>query len=122
MVRCNQNPGKWKLYQYNDFLGNFDFVVIAHNGKCADKLMSTAGKLNDITCISWMAGNTPYLSCFILFICISLFPFSFLYFITDVPRIHNLLKVNFGDTLPPVNRMRKMQLCSLWVTGKWCSR
>lgn len=43
MVRCNQNPEKWKLYQYNDFLGTFDFVIIAHNGKCADKLMSTAG-------------------------------------------------------------------------------
>jgi hypothetical protein len=28
------------------------------------------------------------------------------------------LKVNFGDTLPPLNRMRKMQLCSLWVSGE----
>lgn len=58
MVRCNQNPGKWKLYQYNDFLGNFDFVIIAHNGKCADKLMSTAGKkLHNIICVSWMADS-----------------------------------------------------------------
>jgi hypothetical protein len=43
MERCKQNPEKWKLYHYNEFLGYFDVVVIAHNGKCADKLMSTAG-------------------------------------------------------------------------------
>jgi hypothetical protein len=43
MERCAQNPEKWKLYHYNEFLGYFDVVVIAHNGKCADKLMSTAG-------------------------------------------------------------------------------
>ena len=44
------NPGKWKLYQYNDFLGFFDVVVIAHNGKCADKLLSTAGTVQERTC------------------------------------------------------------------------
>jgi hypothetical protein len=43
MEKCPVNPDKWKLYQYNEFLGYFDAVVIAHNGKCADRLMSTAG-------------------------------------------------------------------------------
>ena len=30
---------KWRVDKY----GYFDYLVIAHNGKCADKLMSTAG-------------------------------------------------------------------------------
>lgn len=40
MERCDE---KWRLYNYSDFLGSFDIVIIAHNGKCADKLISTAG-------------------------------------------------------------------------------
>lgn len=67
---------KWDLYEHKKFLGNFDAVVIAHNGKCADRLISTAG----------------------------------------VPKVHNILRVNFGPSLPPSQKKsRKMQLCSLWV-------
>lgn len=43
MERCNVNPKKWKLYEYSNFLGDYDIVVIAHNGKCADRLLSTSG-------------------------------------------------------------------------------
>ncbi|GIL89031.1 hypothetical protein Vretifemale_16879 [Volvox reticuliferus] len=36
--------GQWDLYGAGGrHLGTFDYVVIAHNGKCADQLMSTAG-------------------------------------------------------------------------------
>jgi hypothetical protein len=49
MEKCPVNPDKWKLYQYNEFLGYFDAVVIAHNGKCADRLISTTG---DLRCLS----------------------------------------------------------------------
>jgi hypothetical protein len=73
MERCEVTQNKWKLFEYDKFLGFFDAVVIAHNGKCADRLLSTA----------------------------------------DVPRIHNLLRVNFGPKLPAPQQMRKMQLCSL---------
>lgn len=62
----------WKVHNED-----FDAVVIAHNGKCADKLLSTASN--------------------------------------SAPRVHNLLKVNFGPTLPNASSMRKMQLCSLYV-------
>ena len=75
MERCADQT--WKLYHYDAFLGTFDAVVIAHNGKCADRLVSTA----------------------------------------NVPRIHELLKVFFGPSLTAtaLPRMRRMQLCSLWV-------
>ena len=33
----------------------------------------------------------------------------------NVPRIHALLRTVFGDTVGAVERMRRMQLCSLWV-------
>ena len=46
MERCKVNPKKWKLYEYNNFLGDYDIVVIAHNGKCADRLLSTSGTVN----------------------------------------------------------------------------
>jgi predicted NAD/FAD-dependent oxidoreductase len=36
-----QQNNKWKLMQFNEDLGEFDVVVIAHNGKCADRLIST---------------------------------------------------------------------------------
>ena len=48
MEKCEVNPDKWKLYQYNEFLGYFDAVVIAHNGKCADRLLSTTGDLTGV--------------------------------------------------------------------------
>ncbi|GIL53308.1 hypothetical protein Vafri_8937 [Volvox africanus] len=36
--------GQWDLYGAGGrHLGTFDYVVIAHNGKCADQLMATAG-------------------------------------------------------------------------------
>lgn len=35
--------GHWELFEYQKPLGKFDFIVIAHNGKCADRLLSTAG-------------------------------------------------------------------------------
>lgn len=38
-----QGNGKWVLKNFNKQLGVYDAVVIAHNGKCADKLMSTSG-------------------------------------------------------------------------------
>lgn len=43
MEKCKVNPDKWKIYQYDELLGSFDAVVIAHNGKCADRLLSTTG-------------------------------------------------------------------------------
>jgi hypothetical protein len=72
MERCKQNPEKWKLYHYNEFLGYFDVVVIAHNGKCADKLMSTAGMfdlrlseihihINDTCIVRFMSFRNTYI-------------------------------------------------------------
>lgn len=43
MERNKSNSQKWGLFQYSEFLGYYDVVVIAHNGKCADRLLSTAG-------------------------------------------------------------------------------
>lgn len=43
-----QPSGKWKLMSYRDDLGEFDVVVIAHNGKCADRLISTAPSCSKI--------------------------------------------------------------------------
>lgn len=34
---------KWILRQYKKYLGEFDYIIIAHNGKCADRLMSKSG-------------------------------------------------------------------------------
>lgn len=44
MERNKSNSQKWGLFQYSEFLGYYDVVVIAHNGKCADRLLSTAGR------------------------------------------------------------------------------
>jgi hypothetical protein len=43
MERNKSHAQKWGLFQYSEFLGYYDVVVIAHNGKCADRLLSTAG-------------------------------------------------------------------------------
>lgn len=43
MERKKSNSQQWGLFQYSEFLGYYDVVVIAHNGKCADRLLSTAG-------------------------------------------------------------------------------
>jgi len=42
---CNLK-GKWKLMSYKEDLGEFDIVIIAHNGKCADRLISTSNSTN----------------------------------------------------------------------------
>lgn len=55
MEKCKVNPDKWKLYQYDELLGSFDAVVIAHNGKCADRLLSTTG--DPISSISKVTRN-----------------------------------------------------------------
>ena len=74
--RMERTPtGRWKLFKYSTYLGEYDFVIISHNGKCADKLLSS----------------------------------------TDLSRIHNILKVNFGPVLANPSDMKKLQLCSLWV-------
>jgi predicted NAD/FAD-dependent oxidoreductase len=39
-VRYQKNTGKWKLQANGKPLGIFDQLVIAHNGKCADRIMS----------------------------------------------------------------------------------
>lgn len=65
--------GTWTLRSHGKSLGRFDAVVVAHNGKCADRLMSTSG----------------------------------------AARIHALLKVSFGPSLPA--NARRMQLCSLFA-------
>jgi len=43
-IQRDKESRGWNLWHYNDFLGCFDYIVIAHNGKCAARLMSTAGK------------------------------------------------------------------------------
>jgi hypothetical protein len=35
--------GAWQLHDGRKSLGSFTYIVIAHNGKCADRLMSKAG-------------------------------------------------------------------------------
>ena len=45
-VRYQKESGKWKLQAKGETLGIFDRIVIAHNGKCADRIMSkTPSKL-----------------------------------------------------------------------------
>jgi predicted NAD/FAD-dependent oxidoreductase len=39
-VRYQKDTGKWKLQANGKSLGIFDQLVIAHNGKCADRIMS----------------------------------------------------------------------------------
>lgn len=39
-VRYQKESGKWKLQAKGETLGIFDNCVIAHNGKCADRIMS----------------------------------------------------------------------------------
>lgn len=39
-VRYQKNTGKWKLQANGQSFGIFDKLVIAHNGKCADRIMS----------------------------------------------------------------------------------
>eukprot|EP00977_Amphora_coffeiformis_P021308 scaffold9178_cov176-Amphora_coffeaeformis.AAC.4 len=39
-VRYQQKTGQWKVQAQGKTLGYFDKLVIAHNGKCADRLMS----------------------------------------------------------------------------------
>jgi predicted NAD/FAD-dependent oxidoreductase len=40
---AQQVGNRWRLWHYKEQLGDFDYIVIAHNGKCAARLMSTAG-------------------------------------------------------------------------------
>lgn len=41
---------KWKLFNNDKEVGTFDYVVIAHNGKCADRLMAS-GNQSFLLCI-----------------------------------------------------------------------
>jgi hypothetical protein len=37
-ARINRDGG-WRLWHYQDLIGDFDYVVVSHNGKCAARLM-----------------------------------------------------------------------------------
>jgi predicted NAD/FAD-dependent oxidoreductase len=39
-VRYQKNTGKWKLQADGETLGYYDQLILAHNGKCADRIMS----------------------------------------------------------------------------------
>jgi len=39
-VRYQKNTGKWKLQAKGETLGYYDQLILAHNGKCADRIMS----------------------------------------------------------------------------------
>ncbi|GMH97150.1 hypothetical protein TrVE_jg7834 [Triparma verrucosa] len=39
-VKFNKRDGKWTVKAKGENLGTFDKLIIAHNGKCADRLMS----------------------------------------------------------------------------------
>ena len=39
-VQFQKNTGKWKLQAKGKTLGYYDQLIIAHNGKCADRIMS----------------------------------------------------------------------------------
>ncbi|GAQ83486.1 hypothetical protein KFL_001500160 [Klebsormidium nitens] len=41
--RMEPSGGKWRLSENGRHEGDFDFVVIAHNGKCANRLLAPAG-------------------------------------------------------------------------------
>lgn len=42
-ARPNRDGG-WRLWHYQDLLADFDYLVIAHNGKCAARLMKSPGE------------------------------------------------------------------------------
>ena len=42
-VKKNTDTGRWRIN--NGKLGEFDYVVIAHNGKCADRLMRPVNQI-----------------------------------------------------------------------------
>jgi len=42
--KARQNKdGTWRLWHYQEELDDFDYLVVAHNGKCAARLMKSAG-------------------------------------------------------------------------------
>ena len=43
MSRMRLEKGQWVLWKNDERLGAYDVVVIAHNGKCATRLLSPAG-------------------------------------------------------------------------------
>eukprot|EP00640_Fibrocapsa_japonica_P001249 CAMPEP_0113952806 /NCGR_PEP_ID=MMETSP1339-20121228/90628_1 /TAXON_ID=94617 /ORGANISM="Fibrocapsa japonica" /LENGTH=403 /DNA_ID=CAMNT_0000961471 /DNA_START=206 /DNA_END=1418 /DNA_ORIENTATION=- /assembly_acc=CAM_ASM_000762 len=47
-IRRNRNNNSWGAWHYKEFVGNYGHVVISHNGKCAARLMSSAGKECDL--------------------------------------------------------------------------
>ena len=57
--RVERVGNKWVLYNNQNELGRFDHIVIAHNGKCADRLMktSTADKLHRLLMCQF--GDNP---------------------------------------------------------------
>jgi predicted NAD/FAD-dependent oxidoreductase len=73
-VEWDVSSEKWGVYNGSETAGMFDYICVAHNGKCADRLIKTAG----------------------------------------IPRIHRLLKTQFGAKLRRPDQT-DMQLCSLWV-------
>ena len=42
-ARINQD-GTWRLWHYQDLLGDVEYLVIAHSGKCAARLMKSPGE------------------------------------------------------------------------------
>jgi hypothetical protein len=42
-ARLNRD-GSWRLWHYGDLLGDYEYLVIAHNGKCAARLMKSPGE------------------------------------------------------------------------------
>lgn len=43
MSRMRLEKGKWSLWKNDELLGSYDVVVLAHNGKCATRLLAPAG-------------------------------------------------------------------------------
>jgi hypothetical protein len=43
-ARINRDES-WRLWHYDETLGDFDYLVIAHNGKCAARLMRSPGDI-----------------------------------------------------------------------------
>lgn len=60
-----QPAGKWHVFEYDDFHGAFDYLVIAHNGKCADRLMSKAGvpKIHKLLKVRFQQSPSPHQVC-----------------------------------------------------------
>eukprot|EP00854_Cymbomonas_tetramitiformis_P029484 gene29484-36724_t len=44
--RMSRERGKWALWENRESLGDFDLVVIAHNGKCANRLLNPSSSPN----------------------------------------------------------------------------